>query len=82
MKVLPVHSEILAYCKRRDLEKKFTKQIRLLEQDIRHPSLGVELLEPKMLRFFSFRIDKKYRAIFIFREEGSIEIVDVNNHYR
>lgn len=82
MKVLPVHEEIISYLEKRNLKKKFDKQVRLLEQDISHPSLEVELLEPKHLRIFSFRIDKKYRAIFIFRSGNTIEIIDANNHYK
>ena len=45
-------------------------------------NLKFELLEPKQLRFYSFRIDKKYRAIFIFRNSDTIEIIDANNHYQ
>ncbi|MBI2033840.1 MAG: hypothetical protein HYT13_01950 [Candidatus Liptonbacteria bacterium] len=82
MEVLPIHPEIEAYLKRHRLEKKFSKQTRLLRQNIHHPSLAVELLEPRHLRFFSFRVDRKYRAIFIFHNRGTIEIIDVNNHYQ
>ena len=82
MEILPIHSEIVAYLKKHNLKDKFNKQLRLLRNDLRHPSLGVELLEPKNLRFFSFRVDKKYRAIFIFHNREIIEIIDVNNHYR
>lgn len=82
MKVLPVHPGILEYLKRRKLEKKFTKQIRIFERNAFHPSLKTELLEPPKMRIWSFRVDRKYRAIFIFRERDSIEILDVNNHYK
>ncbi|OGI63999.1 hypothetical protein A2733_01065 [Candidatus Nomurabacteria bacterium RIFCSPHIGHO2_01_FULL_40_20] len=82
MIVLPVHNEVLEYLAKRKLVKKFEKQIRMLESNIFHPSLETELLEPKHLRFWSFRVNKKYRAIFIFREKNVIEIIDVNNHYR
>ena len=82
MDFLPLHHEIIAYLKEHKLERKFSKQVEFLKKDIRHPSLGVELLEPRHLHFFSFRIDRKYRAIFIFRDRETVEIIDVNNHYR
>jgi len=82
MKILPVHQEIIDYLKKRNLEKKFKKQKEIFEKNSFHPSLETELLEPKKLRFWSFRIDKKYRAIFIFRTKDTIEIIDINNHYR
>lgn len=82
MKILPLHTEIVEYLKKRKLEKKFSKQRRLFENSLRHPSLEVELLEPKHLRIYSFRVDKKYRAIFIFHSKDSVEIIDVNNHYK
>ena len=82
MKILPLHSDIVRYLKRHNLQKKFEKQIRFLKNDIHHPSLAVELLEPKHLRIFSFRVDRQYRAIFIFHDRNAIEVIDVNNHYR
>jgi len=64
------------------LDKKFEKQSNLFKSNPFYPGLGTELLEPKEMRIWSFRIDKKYRAIFIFREKDTIEIIDVNNHYQ
>ena len=61
---------------------KFDKQKRIFESNPFHPGLETELLEPKLFRFWSFRIDQKYWAIFIFRENGDVEIIDVNNHYQ
>jgi len=80
--VLPVHKDIKVYIKKHELEQKFAKQVDLLERSIKHPSLNIELMEPKHLRLFSFRIDRKYRATFIFRSGNLIEILDANNHYR
>lgn len=82
MKIISIHQEIIDYLKKRKLEKKFEKQRNLFEQNHFHPSLETELLEPKRLRLWSFRIDKKYRVIFIFRTKNTVEIIDVNNHYR
>lgn len=80
--MLPLHPEFEKYLKKHGLEAKFTKQKKLLEANIFHPSLNIELLEPKQLRIFSFRIDKKYRAIFIYFGLDVIEIIDINNHYQ
>ena len=65
MKIKLLKDDIKKYLKKYQLEKKFEKAKRLFEQDIRHPSLNVELLEPKHLKVYSFRLDRKYRAIFI-----------------
>lgn len=82
MIILPLHPEIVIYLKKRNLIKKFEKQARLFELNHFYPSLETELLEPREMRIWSFRIDQKYRAIFIFRERDVVEILDVNNHYR
>jgi len=82
VKILPLHPEINDYLKKKNLEKKFEKQIRLFENNPFHPSLRTELLEPRNMRIWSFRIDRKYRAIFIFREKDTVEIIDINDHYQ
>ena len=40
-----------------------------------------ELLEPKHRLIYSFRIDRKYRALFIGLTEDKIEIIAVTKHY-
>jgi plasmid maintenance system killer protein len=82
MKILPIHSEIEKYIETHNLEKKFEKQKRLFEENPFYPSLMTELLEPKAMRIWSFRVNGKYRAIFIFIEKDVVEIIDVNNHYK
>jgi len=82
MKLALLHPELKDYLKERNLGKKFEKQKRLFEKNPFHPSLQTELLEPRKMRFWSFRIDRKYRAIFIFRERDTIEIIDINDHYQ
>jgi len=82
MRILPLHQELVRYLEERGLVKKFEKQSKLFSDNINHPSLETELLEPKHLRIFSFRLDRKYRVIFIFVDRGAVEIVDINNHYR
>jgi len=81
MIILPVHKGIINYLKKRQLLRKFEKQCRFFIHNPQHSSLNLEILEPKHLKFYSFRLDKKYRIIFIFRGPDIIEILDVNNHY-
>ncbi|HBV01759.1 MAG TPA: hypothetical protein DEF00_05275 [Candidatus Taylorbacteria bacterium] len=82
MKILPLHSEIVRYIKARGLLKRFEKQSRLFVANLNHPSLEMGLLEPRHLRIFSFRLNRKYRAIFIFQDRETIEVIDINNHYQ
>ncbi len=81
MKIKPLKNEIKKYLKKHQLEKKFRKAKKLFEQDIYHPSLNVELLEPKHLKVYSFRLDRKYRAIFIVINNEA-EILTLTNHYK
>lgn len=82
MRILPLQPRLVVYLRKHGLAGKFEKQKRLLETNLYHPSLSLELLEPKQLRLFSFRVDRKYRAIFIFTTPAIAEIIDINNHYR
>lgn len=81
MKIKPLKDDIIKYLKKHQLGKKFQKAKELFEQDIHHPSLNVEILEPKQLKIYSFRVDKKYRAIFIVAD-SEVEILTVTNHYK
>ena len=82
MKILPLHPELKEYPKARQLEKKFEKQTSLFRENPFHPGLRTELLEPRRMKIWSFRIDKKYRALFIFIEKDIVEIIDINDHYQ
>lgn len=81
MTILPLSPRLERYLKSRQLLKKFAKQKEIFELNPRHPGLNTELLEPKHMRVYSFRIDKKYRAIFVYIGEQLIEILDINPHY-
>ncbi len=82
MKILPLRADQETFLKKRNLLRKYKKQEKLLEENVFHPSLNFELLEPKHLHIYSFRLDRKYRAIFVFVQSELIEIVDINNHYQ
>ncbi len=81
MRILPLSKRLAAYLERRGLVVRFEKQKLLFETNPLHPSLHTELLEPKHLRIYSFRITRSYRAIFIYCGDATVEIVDINNHY-
>ena len=82
MEILPLSERLSSYLKRRGILKQFQKQKRLFGQNPLHPGLNTEILEPKHLRIYSFRITRMYRAIFIYRGNDAIEIIDINNHYQ
>ena len=62
MKFLKVHN----------LEKKWKKVKILFEENIRHPSLHTELLEPHWRGIYSFRVDIKYRALYFIATGGTV----------
>lgn len=64
MQTKPLEPKLVKFATRHTLTKKLAKQIKLLEENPKHPSLNTEKLEPKELSLYSFRIDRKYRAIF------------------
>lgn len=83
MKILPISDKVCDYLKTRQLERKFQKQCRLLENNLRHPGLNVELLEPKELQVYSFRLDRKFRVIFFFPiPKTTIKIMKITDHYQ
>lgn len=81
MKIKALRKDLRKIVKKHNLKKKFLKQKKLFESNSKHPSLNTELLKPKHLRIYSFRIDKKWRAIFIIIKNQA-EIIDINLHYQ
>jgi len=80
--IIELRADIGKYLQKHGLSKKWEKAKKLFENNPSHPSLGTELLEPKHRLIYSFRIDKKYRALFICLPEDKVEIVAVTKHYR
>lgn len=60
--------------------KKVKKQFKLFIQNLFHPSLHTEKLEPKNKNLWSFRIDKSYRVIFTFMDKKTVLLLDVGPH--
>jgi Txe/YoeB family toxin of Txe-Axe toxin-antitoxin module len=82
MIIKPIRDDLEQYLKKHNLTKKYKKSKQLFEQDPFYPSLKTELLELKDRLIYSFRLDKKYRAIFIYIDTGTIEIIAFTNHYK
>lgn len=82
MKILGLREDIYQYIKVNKWEKKWLKSKSLFEENSKHPSLNTELLEPKWRGIYSFRLDKKYRAIFFITENKEVEIIAITNHYK
>ena len=80
--IAELRNDIKKYLKKHGLSKKWEKAKMLFENDSLHPSLNTELLEPKHRLIYSFRIDRKYRALFICLPENKIEIIAITKHYR
>jgi len=78
----PLRADLVLYLKQHNLIKKWLKIEQLFQQNPRHPSLHTELLEPKENLIYSFRLDKKYRALFYVHEDKSIEVFAITNHYK
>ena len=81
MVIKPLRKDIKEYLGKHNLLKKWEKVKTLFEKNISHPSLNTELLEPKWRGIYSFRIDKKFRALFFFDGE-SVEVFSVTKHYK
>jgi Txe/YoeB family toxin of Txe-Axe toxin-antitoxin module len=81
MQVKNLRPDLTIYLKSRGLLNKWQKAVLLFNANIKHPSLNVELLEPKWRGVYSFRIDKKYRALFFF-DGKQAEVFQITNHYK
>ena len=82
MNILPLRSDLTEYIFSHKLVSKWKKTCALFMLNVRHPSLNLELMEPKWHGIYSFRIDRKYRALFFFVKEDVIEVFKITNHYK
>ncbi len=81
MKLQPIRKDLQEYLLVRGLLKKWEKASRLFEENPRHPSLNTELMNLSWRGMYSFRIDRKYRALF-FITKGTVEVFQITNHYK
>ena len=81
MEVKVVTPKVYIYLDKHGLLSKWYKAVILFEENMRHPSLNTELMEPKNEMIYSFRVDRKYRALFVIKENRAF-VFRVTNHYR
>ena len=82
MRILPLSKHVEKKVKKYNLQNKFLKQSKLLASNPKHPGLKIELLEPKEYGIYSFRLDRKFRALFIFRDDkNALEVINITVHY-
>ena len=81
MRIKILRKDIEAYIDRSFLRKKLDKAQKFFEINISHPSLHTEILEPRWRGIYSFRLDKKYRALF-FIADVEAEVFAITNHYK
>lgn len=82
MQVKPLSPKLVNYLSKHNLTNKFNKQLGLFKENPNYPSLNIEKLSPKTAGLYSFRIDRKYRAVFHILLSGEAQIVDINDHYQ
>jgi len=81
-KIAELRDDLREYISRHGLEEKWQKAKDFFEKNPSHPSLHTELLEPKHRLIYSFRLDRKYRAIFVTLSSDLVEVIAITKHYR
>lgn len=81
MQIKQLRNDIEEFIVKYSLKHKWDKAKKIFETNIRHPSLHTELLEPHWRGVYSFRLDKKYRALF-FIINGKAEVFKITKHYK
>jgi mRNA-degrading endonuclease RelE of RelBE toxin-antitoxin system len=59
---------------------KAEKQIEFFEENLLHPSLNVEKLNPRSKPYWSLRVDRKYRIVFAFLNEDVVVFYNIGEH--
>jgi hypothetical protein len=81
MKLTPLRRDLREYLQRHQLTKKWEKAQAFFEDNIRYSSLYTELLRPHWRGIYSFRLDRRYRALFLINEDGEAEVFQITNHH-
>ncbi len=81
MEIIVATKKVDIYAEKHNLISKWKKSKLLFENNPRHPSLHTELMEPKEEMIYSFRVDLKYRAIFMIKNGNAI-VFKITNHYK
>lgn len=81
--ILPIDKDVIKKARKYGLEKKLVKQCKLLIANPNHPSLHLELLEPKTRGIYSFRLGRKFRALCLYDSHKQVvEILTITVHYK
>ena len=70
MIIKPLRPDLQKYLFQHDLVKKWQKAAKFFEKNVQHSSLNTELLEPRWRGIYSFRLDRKYRALFFITKQN------------
>lgn len=81
MQIKPLRGDLEEFIDQGNLRRQWEKAKQLFETNLRHPSLHTELLESSWRGIYSFRLDKKYRALF-FITAGQAEVFKITKHYK
>ncbi len=80
--ILPLNKKITQKAKKLNTLNKLNKAIRLLANNPKHLSLNTELLHPKKMGIYSFKVDRKTRVLFFkHHNKNVIEIINITTHY-
>lgn len=80
--ICPLRPDCVTYLQEHGLVKKWMKAKKMFELNPRYPSLHTELLEPRQYLIYSFRLDRKYRVLFYFHQDESVEVINITAHYQ
>ena len=78
-RVILYESSFIASAKKIDgkLKEKLASKIEILEIEPFHPKLHSKPLTGPLKGFYSFRIGRNYRVIFIFAGNGEIQLIKI-----
>lgn len=71
MRIKPLEKHVIDRITKWRLRKKWEKALFFIITNPGHPSLNIELMEPKHRGIYSFRLDKKYRALYFINGDES-----------
>lgn len=64
----------------KDVQRAAVKKILIFEQNPLHPGLETHKLKGGLSSFWAFSINKKYRVLFRFLEDGEVVYYDIDTH--
>jgi mRNA-degrading endonuclease YafQ of YafQ-DinJ toxin-antitoxin module len=62
------------------IQKKAFEKENLFRQDCFHPALKTHKLKGELKDFWAFSIDRSFRIMFSFEDNGAISLIDIGTH--